>query len=152
MKASAFILVLFVLVAACRRHPEPAASSDKGMQRNLAGVWVHVQRFPSGEDIVDTVEMTPGGTYTAVHSFPKRKRGLRTIEESGTWRVEDGVLIKTITSFSLTNALGPNEWRLKIVRLDDVELELDSPELDLSDKIVGLRVPAHRDIYRKQTR
>lgn len=113
MRASACILVLLVLVAARGRHREPAASSDEGMRKRLAGVWVYEHESASGQDIVDTLEVTPGGTFADVHSFPKRKRGPRRIEDSGTWRIEDGVLIATVTSSSQTNAQVPEEWRQK---------------------------------------
>lgn len=148
MRASACILVLFVLVAACRRHPEPAASADAGIQKRLAGVWSHEQKSRSGQVIVaDTIEVNPDGTCASVATFPKRKLGPRSAEQSGTWRIEDGVLIFTITRDSVTNAQVPSVGRFKIVRLDDRELELEWP-----DEINGISFPTDTVVYRKQTR
>lgn len=147
MKASTCILVLFVLVAACSRHPEPAPSTDEGMQKKLAGVWIHERRSPFGQDIVATLEISPGGTYSAVTSFPKRKRGRPTLEDGGTWHIEAGFLIITSTTGSETNAPVPIVVRYRIVRLNDRELELEPP-----DTIDGVSILTNTVVYRKHTR
>jgi hypothetical protein len=142
------ILVLLVLVAGCRKQSERAASSDGEMWRKLAGVWVHKQTLKSGAEIVATLEMARNGTYTDVDTFSKPlPDGLRKIESSGRWRIEDGFLIMTVTSSSLTNAQSGEEARVRIVRLDDRELEYEP-----LDKYEGVSVPTNHIIFKKQTR
>jgi hypothetical protein len=149
MRASACILVLSLFAAACRRHPEPATPSDEGLQKKLAGVWVCEHKSASGQEMIDTIDLTPGGTYAAVHKLPNRKLGPRTTEESGAWRIEDGVLIITQTATSLrdANAQGPGVERVKIVRLDDRELELEFA----GRMIEGISIPTELFVFRKQS-
>jgi hypothetical protein len=149
MRASACILVLCVLVAACRRHPEAAASSDEGLQKKLAGVWVCEQTSKLGQDIIDTIELSPDGTYAAVHRLPNRQLGPRTIEESGTWAVEEGILVVTqmVTSVSEANAQGQAVGHMKIVRFDARELEVEG-----ADKIEGVSISTNRLVFRRQAR
>jgi hypothetical protein len=117
------------------------------LQKKLAGVWVCKQKTQSGQEIIDTIELAPGGTYTAVHTYPNRKLGRSTIEESGAWSIDHGVLIGTATSVSDTNAQGPSNWHLKILRLDDRELEVES-----APKIDGFNISTNRLVLRRQTR
>ena len=146
MRASSSILVLMMLVLACRPRRESTSSPDEQMRTKLAGVWVGVQKYASGHDVMNTMEVTSDGTCTTKLSIPERKVGPRTIEQTGTWRLEDGVLVETITSDSQTNARVPDMVRFKILRIDDHELELDV------DRVGGLVYPTNRFIFTKQTR
>ena len=148
MKPGALILVLLVLVAGCGRQSEGAASSDQERQHKLAGVWVHKRTLKSERDVVATLAMNPDGTYTGIDTFSKpMPDGVSRIETSGRWRIEDGFLVMTETSSSLTNAHLPEEGRVRVVRLDDRELEYAPP-----DKYEGISVPTNHIIFRKQMR
>ena len=144
-------MVLSVLVAACGCHPETAASYDEGLQKKLEGVWVCEQKSPSGQDIIDTIELSADGTYAAVHKLPNRKLGPRTIEESGTWRIEDGalIIIQKATSLSEDNDQLPSVEHLKIVRSDDRELEV---AVAFAPKIDGFSVTTNLFVFRRQAR
>ncbi len=91
--------------------------------------------------------MTHGGAYTSILSLPNRKVGLRRIESSGIWSIEDGSLIVTETGVSLTNTQGTNVMRLKIVRVEDHELELE-----FGGQLEGFSFPTNRTVYRKEAR
>lgn len=118
--------MLSLLASACSRPTESAASDDEGLQKRLAGVWVCNQRAQSGGDIIDTIELAPGSISTAVHQNPNRKLGSSTSQDSGRWGVDHGFLTGTVTNEGETNTQGPGNWRLRILRLDDHELEVES--------------------------
>jgi hypothetical protein len=148
MKLGALILLLLMSAAGCSRQSESAASSDQKMQHKLAGVWVHNRTLKSGPDIVAFLEMNQDGTYTGIDTFSKpMPDGVSRVETGGRWRIENGFLIMTGTSSSLTNAHLPEEARIKIVRLDERELEYEPP-----DKYEGFSVSTNHIIYKKQTR
>jgi len=150
MKLFALLLVL-VLVAGCQRQSEHVASSDEALQRKLAGVWVHKRTLKSGPDVVATLQVNPDGTFSGTSIFSKPlPDGLGRLEQSGTWRIEDGFLVMTVTSSSLTNAQLPEEGRVQIVRLDERELEYKPAES--IEGIEGVYIATNHIIYRRQTR
>jgi hypothetical protein len=148
MKPHEFILVALVLIAGCKRPSDLATSFDQVMQQKLAGVWVRNRTLKSGGEIVSTLEMTRDGAYTGIKTFSKpTPDGLSRIEARGRWRIEDGFLIMTLTTTSLTNAGVSEKSRLRIVRLDDHELEYEPPE-----EADGSSVPTNHIVFRRQTR
>lgn len=90
--------------------------------------------------------MLPDGNYTGIDTFSKAlPDGVSRIETRGRWRIQNGFLIMTEISSSLTNAQSPEEVRVRIVRLDDRDLEYEPP-----DKIKGFSVPTNHIIFRRQ--
>jgi hypothetical protein len=146
VRSSTIILVLLVLVAACKRHHEPAPSSDEGFRKQLTGVWSGEHKFSSDSDSMEKIEMDRDGTFAATIAMPERKFGPHMIELNGTWRVENGFLIETTTRDSQTNSKLPSVWRAKIVHIDDRELELNAEKID------GVGYPTNQLIYTKRAK
>lgn len=143
---SAFILVLLVLAAACKRHPEVALSPDEAIRKKLEGVWVGEHKYSSGSEITEKMELAADGSSVEAIFLPKRKIGPHTIEQKGTWQVQQGVFIENVTNDSQTNARVPNVSRLRIARINEHELEFE-----VDEKIEGVNYPTNQLIYKKQT-
>jgi hypothetical protein len=139
---SFFAVVL--LVTACSRHED---SADEKIRKNLPGTWVLEARYESGSDIRSTTTVAPDGSYACTLDLPGRTNGPRTISMEGTFRVENGFLIDTITRDSQTNARAvPNTNRSRVVRIDDRELVLEY------ERLPGFGYPTNQPVYRKQTK
>jgi hypothetical protein len=147
MRASIWILVLVVLVAGCKGDPESAASADEGMQKKLAGIWVCDVKSRKEIKGTNTINLAADGSYISIVSLPKREVGLRRLESSGKWRIEDGSLIISQTNANFAEVQGTNVWRLKIVRVEERELELE-PGGDFG----GINIPTNRTVYRREAR
>ena len=115
-------------------------SPDEQMRAKLVGVWVGVHKYASSSDSTVTFEISADGTWA-----DKIKVGSRTIEQAGTWDIQDSVLVQTVTRDS-QNARVPSTSRLKIVHVDGRELELDFEE-----KGQGAVYPTNRVIFKRQT-
>src|ERR1043165_6185106 len=102
MRATTCILVLFALVAGCKRSSESTATADERMQKKLAGVWVNEVKTRKDGKGTGTMKLAPDGTYTSILSLPMREVGLRRLESSGMWRIEGGMLIVTATESNIT--------------------------------------------------
>lgn len=92
------------------------------------------------------VEVAQDANYVSTVFLPRRTNGPRSIQQEGTWRVRDGVLIDTITKDSQTNAPTPNTNYARIVSIDDQKLVLDYV------KITGAAYPTNQTVFRKQTK
>jgi hypothetical protein len=138
---SFFAVVLWV--TACKRHED---SADDKIRKKLPGIWVFEARFARGGDVVSTTTVAPDGSYVCTIAIPGRTNGPRTISMEGTFRVENGFLIDTITKNSQTNASVPSTNRGRIVRIDDRELVLDD------ERLPGVVYATNEAVYRKQTK
>ncbi len=118
-------------------------SPDGQMRSKLPGIWVFEPKFANGHDhkVTITVTVAPDGSSVTTFALP----GPREIRMEGTWRIESGYLIDTITKDSQTNASVPRVSRFRIVRIGDVELELEDQE-----KNPGLAFPTNRIIFRRK--
>jgi hypothetical protein len=140
-----FILSSVLLFTACRQQ-KPSPSSDEVMLKKLPGIWTCEYKYPSGGDSKSTIRVATDGSCQSTLSIPGRKLGPRSIEQSGTWRVENGFLVGTITNDSQTNAVVPSTNRYRILRLDDRELVLEHLE-----KVPGVMYPTNQIVFSKQS-
>jgi len=138
-------LSLMLLTTACKPQQAPISSADDETLRKLAGAWAGEFNYASGSHVDVLTTVAPSGGYVSRLSMPGRTQGPRLIEQQGTWRVEHGFIIETVTSDSQTNAPVPYTNRMRLVRVDDRELALEV------EKIPGAVYPANQTIFRKRT-
>ena len=143
MKYIITFFAVVLLVTACSRHED---SADDKIRKKLLGTWVLEARYEGGSDMRSTVTIAPDGSYACTLDLPGRTNGPRTISMEGTFRVEDGFLIDTVTKHSQTNAKWPNTSRSRIVRIDDRELVLEY------ERLPEFGYPTNETVYRKQTK
>jgi hypothetical protein len=142
-----YVLASVLLLTACRRKEETHLSPDTEMRKKLPGIWVFEPKYASGRnDQRVTTTVAADGSYVTSIALPGRTNGPRTIKLEGTWRIEDGFLIDTITKDSQTNSSVPRTSRDRIIRIDDRELELADPE-----KNPGTVSPTNQIIMRRKT-
>jgi hypothetical protein len=110
MKVAFQLLVLTILLAACRSVP-----SDAQFRQKLVGTWVEPSR---------NLELTLNADGTFVSKFTSQE-GVD-FEFKGTWKVQDGVLVSTITANHTTRPAHPMHVgsvdTCKIIRVNDQEL------------------------------
>ena len=120
MKALDAILVLGL--AGCseseRAEPQPEAEFS---QRSLAGTWLEDSQLPQCRVLSETVVDNEGRYLEHLTNvFPD---GVRTATFGGTWHIQDGLLVETITNDLKYNTAVPRISGIsKIVRLDGREL------------------------------
>jgi hypothetical protein len=102
------------MIAAC------AFASDADIRKSLIGVWRVVQSPRQDRSMVSLVTFTPSADFTNQIIFPG---AAREIDMSGTFQVQDGYLIMTITKSSQqTVERLPLITRSKILQVDDSQL------------------------------
>jgi hypothetical protein len=134
---------MVLLVTACSRHED---SADDKIRKKLPGTWVLEARYEGGSDIRSKVTVAPDGSYACTLDLPGRTNGPRTISMEGTFRVEDGFLIDTVTKDSQTNAKWLNTTRSRIVSIDDREFVLED------ERLPGFGYPTNQPVFRKQSK
>ena len=111
MKIALFLFMSLFLLASCAR------SSDAEIRKNLAGVWRIVQSSQQNRSIVSIVTFAPSADFTNQMIFPGVARE---IDMVGTFQVQDGYLILTVTKSSQkTIDQLPLVLRSKIIQADD---------------------------------
>jgi hypothetical protein len=141
-----YFLIPALLLTSCRREEKSRLSPKQEVSNKLAGTWVFEPKYAYGSsEQKETVTVASDGSYITVINLFNRKIGPRTIRQEGTWRVEDGFLIDTITKDTQTNCSVPRTSRFRIVRIDEGELELDDTE-----KGPGAVYPTNQLIWHKQ--
>ncbi len=122
MRASGFILIL--CLTGCRQSGDPKPQPQVGFsQQSLAGRWLADSRLPDRRISSDTI-VDSEGRYV-LHLKNVLSDGVRTATLAGTWRIQDGQLVDTITNDIGGNTRVPRVVSiLKIVRLDGRELVL----------------------------
>jgi hypothetical protein len=142
VKITLLFFAVVLLATACRQHKD---SADETMQKQLAGTWTWEAKYAGGVDSEHTITVNPNGSYALTINIPTRTNGPRTVNIEGTFHVEDGFLVDTMTKHSETNAPVPSTNRARIVRLDGREMALDY------EKLPGSAYPTNQLIYLKQT-
>ena len=138
----AFSLALFAM--GCKGQQVTAASPDDEVFRKLLGVWAGEYKYASGSEMNMTITVAPDGSYVSKLSIPGRERGPRFIEQRGTWRVQSGTIIDTVTSDSQTNFAVPYTNRMRVLRVDDRELAFEM------EHIPGAVLPTNQRVLRKE--
>jgi hypothetical protein len=140
-----FTLSLFavvLLVTACGRHED---SADDKIRKKLPGIWAFEAKYETGSAVQNIITFAPDGSYTATIDTG-RTNGPRVINVEGTFRVENGFLLETVTKNSQTDTLLTNTSRARIVGIDDRELVLDY------EKVPGVVYSTNQTVFRKQTK
>ena len=141
MKPALLFFAVVFLATACRQHKD---SADDKMQQELSGTWLFEAKYVQGGNLEQTITVAPDGSYTLTSTMPGRTNGPRTISMEGTFRVEGGVLVDTVTKNSQTNAPVPSTNRSRIIRVDNHELALDY------EKNAWTVYPTNEAVFRKQ--
>lgn len=122
-------LVLIVFLTACKKHNEiKPAPSEFELQQRLVGKWSCSKDYTNelstnGTTFESSVTVASNGTYVGDLS-EYNPTHLKSWHIEGTWKINNGFLIDTITKHSSTNAILPIEERAKIIRFDTNELIL----------------------------
>jgi len=143
VKTALLLVAIPLLVTACGRNSE---SADEKLRKQLPGVWMFEAKYASGSEALCRFTMASDGSYSSTITLPHRTNGPQVVSMEGTFRVEDGFLIDTVTKNSQTNASVPSTNRSRIVRIEGRELVLSD------EKIPGTVSPTNETIYRKQTK
>ena len=143
MKLTLSLFTVALLLTACR----PKDSADDKMQKELSGTWTFEARYKSGGSVEQSMTLARDGSYVLTLTMPGRTNGPRTISMEGTFRVEGGFLVDTVTKDSQTNAAPmPRTNRARIVRLDGRELVLDD------ERSPAAVYPTNQVVFLKQTK
>ncbi len=145
VKSTLSFLMAMLLVTACRQYKD---SADDKMQKELSGTWMCEAKYASGRNNEQRLTFAPDRSYLYMITIPNRTNGPRIITMEGTFRVEGGFLVATVTKDSQNYVPVPSTNRIRIVRLDDRELELVLND----EKIPGTASPTNRIVYLKQTK
>src|SRR5262245_44507920 len=101
----------FFLLSGCNRK-EDAANRQK-----LVGSWIVEGSYPHGGHFKRAITVAPDGHYTCqIASVNPHDSITRTSNIAGTFEINDGVLIDTVTKHSNSNAVLPIVSRGRIVR------------------------------------
>ena len=111
MKYTIAILALSIFLTACGHR------SDAEVRKNLPGAWHFI--MPSSDQNRSVFTISPGGDFT---NDLIRSDGTLDFVSSGTFLVQDGYLIGTVTKSSQKSQKVPFVLRTKIVRADDSEM------------------------------
>jgi hypothetical protein len=103
---------LSILLTACSHR------SDAEIRKNLPGAW-HFVEPSSNQDRRSVFTVSPSGDFT---NDVIRPDGTVAAETAGTFQVQDGYLIGTVTKSSQKGQKVPFVLRTKIVRVDDKEM------------------------------
>ena len=141
MRFTVLFFLVILMVTACREHKD---SADDKKQKQLSGTWMFEARYARGHNAEQTLTFGPDGSFAVRISRPSRTNGPRIITMEGTFRVEGGFLVTTLTKDSQNYASIPGTNRFRIVRIDGGELELD--EETLPDGVY----PTNPIVYLKQ--
>jgi hypothetical protein len=137
------IFAVVVVVTACRQQKD---SADEKMQKALPGTWTWEAKYASGDHTEFTTTVAPDGSYVGTVDTPNRTNGPRIVTNEGTFRIENGYLVDTVTNSSQTNTPVPRTDRYRIVRIDDRELALDY------ERPPGGVYPTNEVVYRRRTK
>jgi hypothetical protein len=110
MKTTLTLLMLGLLLTACRRD-------DASSTSQIIGAWPS-----SGANWTNTTTYNSDGTFSIVKQKPGESQS-----SAGTWKISDGFLTMTFTSSSITNhnsPVGVTE-RYHIIHLDSHELQME---------------------------
>jgi hypothetical protein len=144
VKLTLSLFTVILLLTACRQHKE---SADDKMQKALAGTWIFEGKYASGDNHEQRISVAPDGNYILTIIRPGRTNGPRPISVEGTFRVEGGFLVDTLTKVDQTNAPVLTPTRIRIIRIDGREFVLDNESLP--SWTVN---PTNQIIYLKQTK
>jgi len=111
MKIALLLFMSLFLLASCAR------SSDAEIRKNLSGLWRVVQSPHQDRSMVSIFAFSPSADFTNHIIFPG---AAREIDMIGTFQVQDGYLILTITKSSQkTVEQLPIVSRSKIIQADN---------------------------------
>ena len=111
MKYTLPILALSIFLTACGHR------SDAEIRKSLPGAWHFVMPSSNQDRSVFTISSSGDFTNDVI-----RPDGTTGSETSGTFQVQDGYLIATVTKSSQKSQKVPFVLRTKIVRADDREM------------------------------
>jgi hypothetical protein len=95
--------------------------SDADIRKNLTGSWLVVQPQLDKADLKITYTISSSGDFT--REIFMSHEGVRGVDMSGTWQIQDGYLIETIQYMGLRgNAQLPKVTRWKIIHANGREL------------------------------
>ena len=115
MARALLLFTSLLLLAGC------AHLSDAGIRKNLPGAWhvVQPQLDRAGWKMIYTI--APNGDFT--RETLMSHEGVHGVDMTGTWQIQDGYLIETITYMRVRrNAQLPQVLRWKIIHADDREM------------------------------
>ena len=111
MKWTLPILALSILLTACGHQ------SDAQIRKNLPGAWHFVEASSNQDRSIFSISSSGDFTNDSI-----RPDGTVVVETAGTFQVQDGYLIGTVTKSSQKGQKVPFVLRTKIVRADDREM------------------------------
>jgi hypothetical protein len=113
MKYTLRILALSILLTACSHR------SDAEIRKSLPGAWHFVQEPSANTGTRSIFTISPNGDFT---NDLVRPDGTVDLETAGTFQVQDGYLIWTVTKSSHKLGRLPNVLRVKIIRANNSEI------------------------------
>ena len=131
MKYTLPILALSVLLTACSHR------SDAEIRKSLPGAWHFVQAPSSSTGDRSIFTIAANGDFT---NDVVRSDGTLAVETAGTFQVQDGYLVGTVTKSSQKQQHVPFVLRAKIYQADESEM------------IIGIDGTTNRITIKKDTR
>ena len=111
-----FLFTSLLLLGGC------AHLSDADIRNNLTGSWLVIQPPLDKAGLKITYTISPSGDF--IREIFMSHEGVRGVDMSGTWQIQDGYLIETIQYMGLRrNAQLPKLTRWKIVHSNSRELD-----------------------------
>jgi len=128
MKIALQLLLLITILTACSTVP-----SDARIQQKIVGTW------KAGRG---TTENRPDGSYVHQFRINVTNEGMKDLTEEGTWRIENGYLITTITNEPWPDA-DHAPLRFKVVSIDDHKLVVSQADR-IMDRIITNAIVVYR--------
>lgn len=126
-----------MLLLACNRQHD-------GVARQMPpGTWVVEGTYPNGGSFKSTLRVAPSGDYQCQIVAFGSSNVARTFEMEGTFQIQNGVLIDTMTKYSNTNAQLPQISCARILRMNERELVVDY------ERVAGVNYPTNETVFRK---
>jgi hypothetical protein len=133
MARALLLFTLLLLLAGC------AHLNDAGIRKNLPGAWHVVQPWMDKAGWKMTYTIAENGDF--MRETLMSHEGVHGVDMTGTWQIQDGYLIETITYMRVRrNAPLPQVTRWKIIHADDREM------------VVVPDGMTEKDTFRKDTR
>ncbi|MSU59919.1 MAG: hypothetical protein EXS35_17420 [Pedosphaera sp.] len=116
MRLTLILLLACLLVTACNRHG--ASTPDKFPP----GTWVVEGNYPWDAKFKSTVVVAQDGVYRCQLVTHNSSNVVRTVEFEGTFQIQDGMLVDTVTKHSQTNGPASITTRERILRISPREI------------------------------
>jgi hypothetical protein len=104
MKSPLIFAIVALVSVGCSKHSRPESGGDTYILKRIVGTWKVDETSPKGVSALGVNSILKDGTFTSRGTLNRGDFHMD-IAFAGTWQINQGILIETITNTSNTNLI-----------------------------------------------